>query len=240
MSSPLRLEQYDLFLPGQYGYNVCRIPVLLTTSNGVLLACCEARKGHRGDIAEIDLLLCRSLDLGETWEEIQVVISDPGMTCGNPVLVQDPATGIIWFVFCKSPANVEKDKLRSDRSFRGVWVTSSDDDGNSWSEPEDMTTQVRKPDWSWCATGPNNGIALASGRLVIPCCHQINVAGNRSDPSHSHIMYSDDHGQTWHVGGLVDGNTNESSVLESIDGHLCLNCRTMVGKGIGTRCCLEP
>ena len=233
MASPSRLDQYDLFLPGQDGYNVCRIPVLLTTSSGVLLACCEARKGHRGDIAEIDLLLRRSLDLGASWEDLQVVVTEPGTTCGNPVLVQDPTTGVIWFVFCKSPANVEKDKLRSDRSFRSLWVTSSTDDGRSWTEPTEITSQMRRPEWSWCATGPNNGIALANGRLVIPCCHQVNVAGNRSDPSHSHVAYCDDHGQTWQVGGTVDGDTNEASIFESVDGHLCLNCRNIVGKGIG-------
>ena len=233
MSSPLILEQYDLFSPGQDGYHVCRIPVLLTTNTGILLACCEARKGHRGDIAEIDLLLRRSLDLGASWEDPQVVVTEPGTTCGNPVLVQDPATGVVWFIFCKSPANVEKDKLRSDSSFRTLWVTSSNDDGRSWTEPKDITSQVRRPEWSWCATGPNNGIALESGRLVIPCYHQVNVQGNRSDPSYSHIIYSDDHGQTWRVGGIADQDTNESGVAESVDGRLYLNCRNMVGTGIG-------
>ena len=230
---PSRLDQYDLFCPGQDGYHVCRIPVLLTTHTGVLLACCEARKGHRGDIAETDLLIRRSSDFGKTWDEPQVVATEHGMTCGNPVLVQYPPTRIVWFVFCKSPANLDKDRLRADRSFRTVWITSSADDGRTWNKPHEITSQIRKPEWCWCATGPNNGIALKTGRLIVPCYHQVNVAGNRSDPSHSHVMYSDDHGQTWHIGGTADEGTNESSITESVDGHLYLNCRNMVGKGIG-------
>ena len=228
-----RIDQHDLFLSEQDGYRVFRIPVLLTTTAGILLACCEARKGHRGDIAETDLLIRRSSDFGKTWDEPQVLATEHDVTCGNPVLVQDRLTGTIWFVFCKSPANLEKDLLRQDRSFRTVWVASSDDDGRSWHVPQEITNQIRSPSWSWCATGPNNGIALDNGRLVVPCCHQVNVAGDRSDPSHSHVMYSDDHGQTWHIGGIADKDTNESSIAESVDGHLYLNCRNMLGKGIG-------
>ncbi len=232
-SDPSRCEQVDLFSLGQGGFHVCRIPVLLTTKTGALLACCEARKGHRGDIAETDLLVRRSADAGKTWGPPEVVATEQDTTCGNPVLVQDPQTGIIWCLFCKSPANVEKDRLREDRSFRTVWITSSADDGLTWDKPRDVTDQVRKPQWSWCATGPGNGIVLTTGRLIVPCYHQVHVNGNRSDPSYSHVIYSDDHGKTWGVGGSADRDTNESSVAESVDGHLYLNCRNMQGKGIG-------
>ena len=232
-SAPSRCDQYDLFFPGQDGNHVCRIPVLLTTKAGVLLACCEARKGHRGDVAETELLIRRSPDLGKTWSRPEVVATEHHTTCGNPVLVQDPLTGIVWLLFCKSPADLDKDKLRENRSFRTVSVTSSDDDGRTWDRPRDITSEIRRPEWSWCATGPGNGIALTTGRLIIPCYHQVNIKGNRSDPSYSHIVYSDDHGQTWLVGGTADRDTNESSVAESVDGHLYLNCRNIQGKGIG-------
>jgi len=89
-----------------------------------------------------------------------------------------------------------------------------------------ITTDVKQPDWTWYATGPGNGIQLRSGRLVIPCDH--NLAGD--DSRHSHIIYSDDGGATWHIGGIAEAQTNESAVVELKDGSLLLNMRSYHGK----------
>jgi len=69
----------------------------------------------------------------------------------------------------------------------------------SWSAPVEITAQVKKPEWTWYATGPGNGIQLKSGRLVIPCDH--NTTDNRR---FSHVIYSDDAGATWKLGGIAE------------------------------------
>ncbi len=84
---------------------------------------------------------------------------------------------------------------------------------------------MKRPDWSWYATGPCHGIQLTDSRLVVACDHIELRDRNRQDPYYSHIIFSDDHGENWQIGGSADEGTNESCVFESVDGQLYLNCR---------------
>ncbi|HET7217060.1 MAG TPA: sialidase family protein, partial [Vicinamibacterales bacterium] len=93
--------------------------------------------------------------------------------------------------------------------------------GATWSAPVDISASVRKPDWTWYATGPGIGIQTRNGRLVIPANHATAGTGVHQ----SHIIYSDDHGNMWHLGGSADAGTNESQVVELADGRLMLNMR---------------
>ena len=97
----------------------------------------------------------------------------------------------------------------------------STDDGVTWSEPKDISASAKKPDWTWYATGPGVGIQTVSGRLVIPANHAL--AGTQVHQSH--LVYSDDRGKTWHLGGIAADGTNESQVVELADGRLMLNMR---------------
>ena len=98
----------------------------------------------------------------------------------------------------------------------------STDDGATWSEPVNITATTKQTDWTWYATGPGVGIQLKSGRLVIPCDHGVAVTKDY----HSHIIYSDDHGKSWQLGGTVpDKTTSESQVVERSDGSLLINIR---------------
>jgi len=110
---------------------------------------------------------------------------------------------------------------------RTVWLTYSKDDGLSWAPPVEVTRSVKRPEWSWYATGPVNGIQLRSGRLVIPCDHVV-----RADLSqrYSHVIYSDDGGRSWQIGGSVGPDCNESTVAELSDGRLMLNMRSYAGR----------
>ena len=85
---------------------------------------------------------------------------------------------------------------------------------------------MKHPDWTWYATGPGNGIQLRSGRLVVPCDH-VRRDGNER---HSHVIYSDDRGETWRIGGIGEDKTNESAVAEVRDGSLLLNMRSYHGR----------
>jgi len=211
-SEGARLEQRALFLSGQEGYHTYRIPAMVTTIQGTILAFCEGRKHGRGDAGKIDIMLRRSFDGGATWEQMQLLVADGDMTCGNPCPVVDRSTGTIWLPFTKNPGDVGENLVIEGKGTRRVWLTHSQDDGLTWAKPVEITREVKKPSWTWYATGPGHGIQLTSGRLVVPCYH-------------SHVIYSDDHGASWHMGGIVDEGTNECAVVETDEVGLYINCR---------------
>ena len=218
-------EKQDLFVSGQGGYVRYRIPALAVSEQGTVLAFCEARKYTGKDTDQIDLFLRRSFDGGRTFADAQVLASEEGWVCGNPAPVVDRSTGIIWLLFCKNLKDGDETMICEGKASRTVWVTHSRDDGATWSKPEEISATIKKPEWSWYATGPCHGAQLGSGRLVIPCDHIVMKDKNRQDPYHSHIVYSDDNGRNWRIGGSADEGTNESAVLETRAGALYLNCR---------------
>ncbi len=219
------LEQRDLFVSGVGGYHTYRIPALVTTTRGTILAFCEGRKYSRRDYGKIDIVLRRSSDGGVTWGEKQLVVDDSDMTCGNPCPVVDHTTGTIWLPFTKNLAEGGLDLIVQGKAPRPVWLTHSEDDGLTWAEPTEITRQVKDPSWTWYATGPGHGIQLASGRLVIPCDHAVGVDFKRDDPFHAHVIYSGDHGASWRIGGIVKEGTDECAVVETVGGGLYINCR---------------
>ena len=183
-------EQVSVFNAGRDGYHTYRIPSLLITKKGTLLAFCEGRKKGSGDAGDIDLLLKRSFDGGKTWTKTQVVWDDAESTCGNPCPVVDLRTGTMWLLLTHNLGR-DTEKMIVDGTSQGtrtVWVMKSDDDGASWSKPIEITKDVKKSDWTWYATGPGIGIQLRSGRLVVPCDNQ--VAGSKVQQSH--VIYSED------------------------------------------------
>jgi len=226
----MMLEQTTLFQSGTEGYHTFRIPALACTPQGTLLAFAEGRKNGRGDAGEIDLVLKRSVDHGATWQPLQLILHEEAMTYGNPCPVVDRETGTIWLPFCKNLADGNEDLITQGKAPRTVWITHSNDEGTTWAEAEEITAAVKDPSWTWYATGPTHGIQLQNGRLLIPCDHIVGKHFDRKrDPYHSHVIYSDDHGLTWHIGGIVDDGTNECAVVELTDGAIYINCRNYVG-----------
>jgi sialidase-1 len=218
----------DVFVAGTDGYHTYRIPALIVSKKGTLLAFCEGRKDSRSDTGNIDLVLKRSLDNGRTWRPMQVVADFGPDTVGNPCPVVDRATGTVWLPLTKNLGHETEKLIRDGKSKepRTVWLTKSTDDGATWSRPVEITKAVRDPKWTWYATGPGNGIQLKSGRLVIPCDHnELETRARRS-----HVIYSDDGGQTWKRGGVLGVDTNECAVIEREDGSLLLNMRSYHGK----------
>ena len=225
------IEYFDLYKAGDYGYHECRIPALVTTKQGTILAFNEARKNTGRDSDQIDIFLRRSFDAGKRFEDVQVVATKEGWVSGNPAPVQDRDTGTIWLPFCRNmceePGGIRGENLiKQGKAPRQVWITYSDDDGATWSEPSEITQDVKLDNWTWYATGPGHGIQLSSGRLLVACDHCEKVYGDpKRDPDFSHIIYSDDHGASWLIGGITDKFANESTAIESADGRVCINCR---------------
>jgi sialidase-1 len=165
--------QTEVFRAGEGGYQSYRIPALIRTAKGTLLAFCEGRRNSRSDTGDIDILLRRSLDDGTTWEPAQLVADMGADTIGNPAPVVDRRTGTILLLLTSNPGPATEAQISAANAEvnRTVWISRSTDDGATWSRPTDITPQVKRPDWTWYATGPGNGIQLRSGRLVIACDH---------------------------------------------------------------------
>ena len=216
-----RITRTDVFISGTGGYHTYRIPAIIVTPRGTLLAFCEGRKTSRSDHGDLDLLLRRSTNNGQTWTPTQIVYEEGGeaeITIGNPCPVVDQETGRIWLPFCRNNDD--------------VLITFSDDDGETWARPTEITDSVKPSSWGWYATGPGVGIQLTqgqyAGRLVIPCDHSQQLDGSRV--MFSHAFYSDDHGENWRLGGTVDRHTDECQVVELSDGALMMNMRNYWGR----------
>ncbi|MCA9207584.1 MAG: exo-alpha-sialidase [Planctomycetales bacterium] len=216
--------EQPLFVSGEGGYHTYRIPALVTTRQGTLLAFCEGRKTSRSDHGDVDLVLKRSTDGGQHWGDLQLVAEEGGeakITIGNPCPVVDTETGIIWLPFT--------------RDNDAVLICHSEDDGRTWSSPREITDSVKRPNWTWYATGPGVGIQIErgehAGRLVIPCDHRVRDVADRRSSTRSHAIFSDDHGRTWQAGEATDFKMNECAVVERTDGSLLLNMRSNLGLG---------
>lgn len=96
----------------------------------------------------------------------------------------------------------------------------SDDDGTTWSDPINMTEQLKKPEWWIFAPAPGRGITMTDGTLVMPSDGRDSVG-----ETFSNIMYSRDGGATWTVSAAAAKNTTECAVVELSDGSLMLNMR---------------
>ncbi len=225
----MKYNEITLFVSRENGYNTYRIPAVIVSKTGTILAFCEGRKNSIDDSGDIDIVMRRSFDNGRNWEDMHIILDDGKDTIGNPAPVVDRDTGIIWLLVTRNLAEGPESLIIEGKAPRTVWVTYSEDDGKTWAELKEITQYVKKPSWTWYATGPCHGIQLKNGRLVIPCDHVEGTNKDYSEFAHSHIIYSDDHGKTWHIGGIAQKGTNECVAVETNDGAIYLNCRNYRG-----------
>ena len=228
-------EQKDVFISGTYGYDTYRIPSLVVTNKNIIIAFCEGRRNSRSDTGDIDVLAKRSSDGGKTWGLQQVIWDDGINTCGNPTAVVDRSNGVIWLLLTHNLGADSEEHLgqRIAKGTRTVWVCSSVDDGQHWSKPSEITNSTKKLDWGWYATGPGIGIQLEKGvhrnRLLIPCNHTIQPDSLRPEifAYRDHIIYSDDHGLNWTLGGIVPWlDVDEPQAVELSNGDIMINMRS--------------
>jgi sialidase-1 len=205
---------------GKGGYWCIKIPYLFTTFAGTLLALGEGRMQTCSDYAWTDLVIKRSTDNGRTWSPLQILHSNstnPSTNViGNAASVQDRNSSRILMPFC--------------RNNKEAWMMYSDDDGVTWSEPE-LIEGVTQPAWTWVGTGPPGALQLRTGRLIVPSYHSTVPNGN-GEFSEDHVMYSDDAGKTWQLGGSWNFGVqfpNECQGVELPDGTLFINV-----PGLGT------
>lgn len=239
-AAPAIIDQTDLFVAGQDGYHTYRIPAIIRAQNGTLLAFAEGRKSAGGDAGDIDIVLKRSTDGGRTWSPQQVVWDDDTNTCGNPCPVVDASTGMVSLLLTHNLGSDHERDIDAGKAVgtRTVWLAHSKDHGATWTRPVEITASAKKPSWRWYATGPGIGIQIKhgphAGRLVVPCDHS--YIDDTMEPGAtgrgSHAIYSDDHGRTWKLGGIIRPKMNECQVVELFDGKgtLLMNMRSYRGR----------
>jgi sialidase-1 len=216
-STTQNLIDINLFASGADGYNTFRIPAIVTSSKGTILAIAEGRKNSSSDTGNIDLVLKRSTDNGKTWSSLKVIWDDGDNVCGNPAPIVDYSTGTIYLLSTWNLGNDHESQIinQTSKDSRRVFILQSTDDGQTWSSPMEITTSAKLPNWTWYATGPCHGIQLVkgknAGRLIIPCDH-IEAVNKKY---FSHIIFSDDHGKTWQLGGTTpQDQVNECTTAE--------------------------
>jgi sialidase-1 len=215
----------EVFSIGEHGYSCIKIPYLLVTRSGVLIALAEARINSCWDWAGTDLVFKRSTDNGSSWSAIGVVYSNSSNvtqewnTIGNAAPVQLKPSGRILLPFCRNNAEVLQ--------------TWSDDDGLTWAQPIAIP-QVVRSHWKWVGAGPPGAIQLLSGRIVVPSYHS-DVYDTNGEISRSHVMLNDDpsgSADKWRLGGFVPSVarlalflTNECQAAEIAPDHILLAAR---------------
>ncbi len=203
-----------------------RIPGIITTDKGTLIAVYDIRYKHSGDLpANIDVGMSRSTDGGRSWEPMKIIM-DMGAPqenngVGDPSILFDPVNKKIWVSALWSKGNRSiagsKPGLSPDETGQFVLVSSSDD-GLSWTKPYSITPQVKNPAWKLFFPGPGNGIVMQNGTLVFPAQYW-----DADHMPHSTLVYSEDGGTNWKSGIGAKRNTTESQLVETTPGILMLN-----------------
>jgi len=239
-------SQVSVFESGADGYKSYRIPAIIGLKNGTLLAFCEGRINGSNDFGNIDIVMKRSNDQGKTWMPIQIVVNADSLQAGNPAPVldnTDPAfPGGRIFLFYNTGNNHEGE-VRKGHGLREVWYKTSTDNGQSWSDPVNITAQVHRPkqpqlnpsynfseDWRSYANTPGHAMQFSNGKYK----GRIYVAANRSagEPQKKFTdynafgYYTDDHGKNFRLSDIVKvPGSNESMATELSGDRLTMNSR---------------
>ncbi len=217
------------------GVHTYRIPGLATTNNGTLIAVYDIRYNNAADLQEdVDVGMQRSTDGGQSWKPMQIIMDmeewgglpDDQNGIGDPSVLVDRNTNTIWVAGVWAHGHpgdrnwwASRPGLEPEQTSQFVLV-KSEDDGLTWSEPINITKQIKQKEWHLLLQGPGKGITLNDGTLVFPAQFK-----DEKEMPYSTIIYSKDRGESWHIGIGAKSNTTEAQVIELDDGGLMLNMR---------------
>lgn len=239
-----------VFTAGNEGHQSYRIPGIIALPNGELLAFAEGRVNGSGDFGDVNIVMKRSKDAGKTWSLLQVLVDYDTLQAGNvaPVVdLMDPAypEGRIFLFY--NTGNKHEWQLRKGEGVREVWYKTSTDNGYTWSEPINITTQVHRPnqpsfnpryhfkeDWRAYANTPGHAMQFSEGRykgrIYVAANHSEGERNGESKDYRAHGYYTDDHGKTFRLSETVPqpGGNEATAAALSGDG-LMMNIRNQTG-----------
>ncbi len=239
-----------VYTSGQEGHKTYRIPAIIKNKQGHLLAFAEGRVNGSGDFGDINIVLKISRDQGRTWSALATLVDYQDLQAGNPTPILDTTDprfpkGRVFLFY--NTGNNHENEIREGKGLREVWYITSTDGGLTWSSAVNITSQVHRPnqpsrntaytlkeDWRHYANGPGHGMQFTqgphAGRMLIAANHSEGPRGERGSDYRAHTFYTDDHGDTFHLGASIAiPGSNESSAAEISGGKLLLNIRNQRG-----------
>ena len=243
-------EKISVFTSGQEEHATYRIPAIISVPNGDLLAFAEGRVKGSADFGDINLVLKRSSDRGKSWSPLQTLVDYDSLQAGNPAPVVDlldPAhpNGVVYLFY--NTGNNHEYEVRLNQGIREIWVIKSYDLGASWTNPENITTQVHRPnhptanpaythtaDWRHYANTPGHAIQITEGRykgrLYVAANHSVGDPQERFREYRAHGFYSDDHGKSYRISeSLAFPGSNESTAAPLSQDRLLMSVRNQEG-----------
>ena len=243
-------EKIPVFTSGQEEHATYRIPAIISVPNGDLLAFAEGRVKGSADFGDINLVLKRSSDRGKSWSPLQTLVDYDSLQAGNPAPVVDlldPAhpNGVVYLFY--NTGNNHEYEVRLKQGIREIWVIKSYDLGASWTNPENITTQVHRPnhptanpaythtaDWRHYANTPGHAIQITEGRykgrLYVAANHSVGDPQERFREYSAHGFYSDDHGKSYRISeSLAFPGSNESTAAPLSGDRLLMSVRNQEG-----------
>lgn len=197
--------------------------------------------GHGGDFGNIDIVLKYSADMGKTWSALRLLVDADSLQAGNPAPVVDyldpryPQGRIFLFY---NTGNNHENEVRKGKGHRQVWYITSTDNGQSWSEPTNITGQVhhynQPEDWRSYANTPGHALQITKGRfkgrIYVAANHSAGEPKARFEDYRAHGFFTDDHGQRFQLSASVPlPGSNESTAAEGSKNKLILNSRNQKG-----------
>lgn len=246
----LKAQETLVFEGGKEGHAIYRIPAIISLPNGELMAFAEGRVHGTDDFGDINLVMKRSLDQGQTWSPLQMLVDYDSLQAGNPAPVvdlHDPKhpQGVVYLFF--NTGNNHEYEVRLNQGVREVWMMKSFDLGKTWEDPVNITLQTHRPnnpqfnpnynfkeDWRHYANTPGHAFQFQEGkfkgRIFVAANHSVGPPKDNFEEYQAHGFFTDDHGKSFQLSeSITFPGSNESIAAELSDNRMIMSIRNQRG-----------